>query len=114
MVETLLGVQIISFAFAAFMAHNAFTHYKKGNVSKKEFMLWEIIWVVFCYFALFPRVLDPILAKLFITRAMDLLMIVAFMILAYIGVQNHVGVKSLQKQIEQLVRKNTLTNAKKK
>jgi len=57
--------------------------------------------------------LDPILEKLFVTRAMDLLFIVSFMILAYMGFQNHVGIRSLQKHVEQLTRDRALGKARK-
>ncbi len=114
MVEALLGIQIIAVLFAFFMLYLAFMHYKRGNLGKNEFFGWCIVWLLFIYFALFPRILDPLLARLFVTRAMDLLMIVAFMILAYLGFVNHVGIKSLQEQIERIVRKQAITNARQK
>ena len=114
MVETLIGIQIISLMFAGFMLYVVFTHYKRGNVSRSEFLTWCVIWLVFIYFALFPKILDPVLSKLFVTRAMDLLMIVAFMVLAYLGFQNHVGIRSLQREFEQLVRTKAIKNVQKK
>lgn len=112
MVETFVGIQIIAFSFALFMIYVSFLHYKQGNLKRYEFLCWLLLWLFFIYFALFPKVLDPILAKLFIVRRMDLLMIVAFMILAYLGFQNHIGVKSLQRQIEIIIRKRAHKNGK--
>ena len=112
MVEALLGIQIIASLFALFMSYIAFLHHKKGNLSNFEFIFWLFLWSVFIYFALFPKVLDPILATLFVTRAMDLLMIFAFMILGYLGFQNHISIKSLQRQVEILSRKYAIKNAK--
>ncbi|OGC92147.1 hypothetical protein A3D85_01945 [Candidatus Amesbacteria bacterium RIFCSPHIGHO2_02_FULL_47_9] len=114
MVEALLGIQIIAVMFAAFMLYVAFVHRKQGNITRREFVYWLLVWVSFTYFALNPRILDPILARLFVTRAMDLLSIVAFMILAYLGFQNHVGIKSLQRQIEEISRNIAYKNAKTK
>lgn len=113
MVEAFLGIQIIATLFAVFMLYVAFVQLKRGNLNRLEFLFWSFLWSVFIYFALFPRVLDPILTRLFVTRAMDLLMIVAFMILGYLGFQNHIGVKTLQKQIEILIRNQAIKNAKK-
>jgi hypothetical protein len=45
---------------------------------------------------------------------MDLLMVIAFMILAFIGFQNHVSNRRMERKIEELVRKEALKNAKKK
>jgi hypothetical protein len=110
MVEALLGIQIVAVTFSLFMLYLAFVHHKRRNIDQKEFIFWLVVWLLFIYFALFPRVLDPLLASLFVTRAMDLLSIAAFMILAYLGFQNHVGVKSLQREIERLVRTIALKN----
>ena len=112
--SALFGVQTISIFFALFMLYVSWIHFKKGNIENKEFTLWFAIWIVFIYFALFPRTLDPVLSQLFVTRAMDLLMIVAFMILAYLGFQNHVGIKSVQKQVRILVRHQALKKANRK
>jgi hypothetical protein len=112
MVNALLGVQLITVMFAIFMMYVAFWHYKQSNIGAQEIVFWIFIWLVFIYFAIFPRVLDPILAKLYIARAFDLLTVVAFMILAYLGFQNHVGIKDLQRRIEQLVRANAVKNVK--
>lgn len=112
MVEAFLGIQIIAVCFAGFMLYVTFLHYKRQNINRPEFVFWLIIWIIFIFFTLFPKVLDPILTDLFVTRAMDLLSIVAFMILAYLGFQNHVGIKSLQRKIDSLVRDLTLKNAR--
>lgn len=113
MVETLLGIQIIAICFAAFMLYVAFLHFKKGNISQLEFVFWLTVWTAFIFFTLNPRVLDPILAELFVTRAMDLLMISAFMILGYLGFTNHVGIKTLQREMRRLVSESAKKNAKK-
>lgn len=112
MVEAFLGIQIISISFAAFMLYVAFLHRKRGNLNKAEYSFWLLLWSVFIVFALFPKVLDPVLAKLFVTRAMDLLMISAFMILAYLGFMNHVGIKNLQNQIRKIVSQKAIKKAR--
>jgi len=114
MVEAFLGIQIISVCFAGFMLYVTFLHSKRGNLNKLEFYLWTFLWLAFVYFALFPKVLDPVLAQLFVTRTMDLLMISAFMILAYLGFMNHVGIKNLQNQIRKMVSQKAIKKASKK
>ncbi len=114
MVETLLGIQIVTVLFSLFMLYVAFLHYKQKNIILIEFLFWITVWGIFIYFTLDPKVLDPLLAKLFISRTMDFLMLIAFMLLTFLGFQNHMGVKNLQKEIERLVRKQTLKNAKRK
>jgi len=113
MVEAFLGIQVISILFALFMIYIAFLQFKRRNLQGKEFAFWLFIWLTFIFFALVPQVFTPILAKIFVARAMDILMIVAFMVLAYLGFQNHIGVKCLQKEIQQLVRQQAIKKANK-
>lgn len=114
MVEAFLGIQIISISFALFMLYIAFLQFKRGNLNPKEFTFWVSIWLIFIFFALVPQVFTPLLDRIFIARAMDIIMIGAFMILAYLGFQNHIGVKGLQKQIQNLVRKDAIKKTNKR
>lgn len=114
MVETLLGIQIVALAFCLFMLYLTFVHYKRKNLGSGEFIFWVLAWCTVLFFALFPRVLDPVISRLFVTRVLDLVMLGGFVILSYLGFQNHIGIKDLQKRVEQLVRKQTLNDAKKK
>ena len=113
MVEAFLGIQVLSVSFAIFMLYIAFLQFKRNNLNIKEFSFWLIVWLLFIFFALVPGVFTPLLAKIFIARAMDIIMIGAFMILAYLGFQNHIGVKGLQKQIQDLVREKAIKKTKK-
>ena len=96
------------------MLYITFLHFKRSNLAGYEFIFWVLAWSGFIIFTIRPGLLDPILDKLFITRAMDLLMIGAFMILSYLGFQNHIGVKNTQKKLESLIRQLSLKENDKK
>jgi hypothetical protein len=113
MVNALLGIQIIAISFAFFMLYITTLHFKRGQVKKTEYLFWLLVWSAFILFTLFPKVLDPLLAKIFVTRAMDLLMIWAFMILSYLGYVNHIGIKDVQRRVERLVSDEAKKKAKK-
>lgn len=113
MVNALLGIQIIAISFACFMVYITTLHFKRNMMGRIEYIFWFIVWGAFISFTLFPRVLDPLLAKIFVTRAMDLLMIWAFMILAYLGYQNHIGVKDVQRRVGKIVSDEAKKKAKK-
>jgi len=113
MVNALLGIQIIAISFAFFMLYITTLHYKRGQIKKMEYLFWFVVWGAFVGFTLFPRILDPLLAKIFVTRAMDLLMIWAFMILSYLGYINHIGIKDVQRRVERLVSEDAKKKAKK-
>ena len=113
MVNALLGIQIIAISFAVFMLYITTLHSNRGQIKKTENIFWLLVWGTFILFTLFPRVLDPLLAKIFVTRAMDLLMIWAFMILSYLGYINHIGIKDVQKRVEKIVSDEAKKKAKK-
>lgn len=113
MVNALLGIQIIAISFAFFMVYITTLHFKRRIMGKPEYLFWFIVWAAFISFALFPRILDPLLAKIFVTRAMDLLMIGSFMILAYLGYMNHIGIKDLQRRLREITTIDAKNKAKK-
>lgn len=114
MVEAFLGIQIVASSFSMLMLFLAFTQYKRKNIGTGEFVFWVFCWVAVIFFAFFPRILDPIVGGRFVARALDAVMIVAFIILTYLGFQNHIGVKSLQKEIETLVREMAIKEKNKR
>lgn len=114
MVEAFLGIQILALSFSMLMLFLSFTQFKRKNIGSPEFIFWVICWTLVIFFAFFPRTLDPIVGGKFVARALDAVMLVAFIILSYLGFQNHIGVKSLQKEIETLVREMAIKEKKKK
>jgi hypothetical protein len=110
----ILGVQIIAVLFAIFMLYVAFLHWKRKDINGKEIFFWGVLWLGFIVITLFPDILQNITEKLFFTRVMDFLMVIAFMILAFLGFQNHVSNRKMERKIEELVRKEALKDAKKK
>ncbi len=113
----IITLQLVLLAFALFMAYSLFLHWKKKNISNKFFIVWLMIFVVFIFLALFPKVLEPLLRELFLVRVMDLGMIGTFMILSYVTIENNIKIKNLETRMEKLVRKisvKTVRNERKK
>lgn len=101
----IIGVQIFLLGFAFFMVYVLYLHWKKNNVSNLMFGVWSVIWFIFVFFVLVPKTLEPLIKDLFIVRVMDLGMIVAFMILTYVTIENNIVVKKTKDELEKLVRK---------
>lgn len=110
----IIGVQIIAILFAIFMLYVAFLHWKRKDFNGGEILFWTVLWLGFIIITLFPDILQEITKKLFFTRVMDLLMVIAFMILAFLGFQNHVSNRRMEKKIEELVRKEAKREGVKK
>lgn len=110
---SILGVQIIAVLFAIFMIYVAFLHFKRKDINGGEIFFWTFLWLGFIVITLFPNILQNLTKLLFFTRVMDLLMVAAFMILAFLGFQNHVSNRRMEKKIEELVRKEATKEIKK-
>lgn len=108
----IIGVQLILLAFAFFMVYVLYLHWKKKNISNKMFGVWGFIWLIFIFFSLFPNFLQPIIKDLFIVRVMDLGMIMAFMVLTYVTIENNIKIKKYEEQIEKLVRELSIKKIK--
>ena len=108
----IITLQLILLAFAIFMVYSLFLHWKKKDISNNLFFFWVIIFSLFVFIAIFPKVLEPLLKELFLVRVMDLGMIGAFMILTYITIENNIKIKNLEIKIEKLVRKISLKKIK--
>ena len=109
---SIIGVQIIAILFAIFMIYVAFLHWKRKDINGGEIFFWTFLWLGFIIITLFPNILQNLTKLLFFTRVMDLLMVIAFMILALFGFLNHVSNRRMEKKIEELIRKEAKREAK--
>jgi hypothetical protein len=105
-------LQILLIGFVILMMYSLFLHWKRHEISKRVFVFWGVIFAVFVFLTVFPKILEPILKELFIVRLMDLAMIGSFMILTYLTIENNIKIKSLDRKIEMLVRKISIKKTK--
>lgn len=110
----IIGVQIIAVLFAFFMIYVSFLHWKRKDLSGGEIFFWVILWAGFIIVAFFPNILQSVSQVLFFARVLDLLMISAFMILAFLGFRNYVSNKKTEKKIEELVQQEAIKSVKRK
>ncbi len=108
-----ITLQLVLLAFALLMIYSLFLHWKKKNISDKFFFSWLIIFVVFVFLAMFPKILEPLMKELFIIRVMDLGMIGTFMILTYVTIENNIKIKNLESKMEKMIRKIAIEKIKK-
>ena len=107
------AIQLILVPFAIFMIYVAFIHYKKRFILLESFLFWFSLWIAFSLFALFPQILNPLVRRFQFLRALDLLMIVAFMILVIMNYSNFLFQRKLDQKLERLVEKMTTISIKK-
>jgi hypothetical protein len=100
----ILGVRLVLVAFGSFMIYVLFLRWKKRNVSNKFFGVWLLAWIIYLFFSIFPQLLDLLTKELFIVLVMDVAMIVTFMVLGYVRVENNIMKNQMEKKIEEFVR----------
>jgi len=99
------GVQLILLGFDLFMVYVLYLHWKKREISHLMFGAWIIIWGMFLILVAFPKILQPYLNNMFTLNVVDLIMVVAFMVLTYVTIENNIKIRNYEEKIEKVVRK---------
>ncbi len=100
-----LGIQIAGICFGLFMIYYSFLHYKRKEITAREFIFWIILWTIFSYIALFPQALDFMVERLQLSRTMDLLIIVGFMALTLMFIYIYNIMRRNQRKLEEIVQR---------
>lgn len=86
------------------------TRYMKGKNSFVTVVLWSIFWIVVSLFAIFPDI-SITFARLFgITRGLDFIIILVFVILFYTILKLYFIVDKMQNNLNTLVKEVALNN----
>ena len=86
------------------------TRYLKGKNSFATVVLWSVFWIVVSLFAIFPNI-SIIFARLFgITRGLDFIILLVFVILFYTVLKLYFIVDKMQNNLNTLVKEVALNN----
>jgi len=86
------------------------TRYLKGKNSFATVVLWSIFWIVVSLFAIFPNI-SITFARLFgITRGLDFIILLVFVILFYTVLKLYFIVDKMQNNLNTLVKEVALNN----
>lgn len=108
----ILGLQIIGILFSLIMVYFALLHHKKGHLNGMEIASWIIIWVLVILIVIFPEVVRIYANSFAVSRVLDLLIAGAFIVLFVMVSSAYIRVSTLEKRIEELVRKLALKEKK--
>ncbi|HLD72117.1 MAG TPA: DUF2304 domain-containing protein [Candidatus Nanoarchaeia archaeon] len=106
--NTTFWIQLLGVIFGLGMTYFTFVRYKRKELSKSEFLVWQGCWAVLIFVALIPSILDPIIAPLNFYRRLDFFVVVGFFVLLSLCFYNYNSMKRIEKKIEVLVRKEAL------
>ena len=105
MIPGILGIQILGILFGLFMIYYVFLHYKRKELTIKEYLFWIILWVLFIILTLFPWILKPLVQSIGFARTMDFFIVAGFMFLIGSLFYIYLLVRGNQKKLEDIVRK---------
>ena len=109
-----MAVQLLGLIVGLAAIHLTYLYYRRAQFTKRELIFWLLLWLVFIFIALFPKSVSPIIGYLGLTRTMDLIMIVAFVILFILAFHNYFINRQQQRKLEKLVRDLALRDLDKK
>lgn len=108
----ILGVQIFGAFFGLFIMYISFVFMKRNEFTNNEWGFWTIFGLSIVFLSAFPRILDPVVQTLNMSRKMDLLIIFGFIFLIGTAFYNYIVARRTQKKIEELVRKIAMKGIK--
>ncbi len=84
--------------------------YMKGKNSFSTVLLWSIFWIVVSIFSLFPNLSTSFASAFGITRGLDFIIILVFVILFYTVLKLYFIVDKMQGNLNKIVKEVALQN----
>jgi hypothetical protein len=110
----ILGLQFIAIIFSFLMIYLALLNKKRNEIDTSEFISWVVIWSLTIFVVIFPELLRSFAQRFFITRLFDLMVVGGFVLVIAMVTRAYLGVKRMEKKLENLIRKEALKNVKEK
>jgi hypothetical protein len=104
----MIQLQLLSLLFALAMVYWTWSSYQRRTIRLPELVLWLVVWGGFCAAVLLPGTVGVFLQRLHVNRAMDLFMILGFMLVWVVLFLNHLELRRLQRKLQDLVRELAL------
>jgi len=104
----MIAVQLIGLVVGLAAINMTYLYYKRAEFSKKELVAWLFVWLAFIFVMAFPKSLQPMVGLLGLTRAMDLIMIIAFIVLFFLAFHSYVVNKKQEQKLTKLVQELAL------
>ena len=109
-----LGIQVFGLVFSAFMLYASFLYYKKKEFTLTEWGFWAVFSAAFAAISAFPRILDPVVATLNLSRKLDLFIILGFMFLIAATFYTYTVTRRTDRRMEEVVRNLAIERASRK
>lgn len=84
--------------------------YMKGKNTFITFILWSVFWIMVSVFSLFPHLSNSFASAFGITRGLDFIIILVFVILFYTSLRLYFIVDKMQNDLNTIVKQVALQN----
>lgn len=106
-------LQIIVVLFALFALSRAILRFKDGKITKKELVLWTIVWLAAIVIILMPFTTTFVANILGVARGADVIVYLSIILLFYLVFRIYVKLESLEQDITKVVREVAIKKKKK-
>ena len=107
----MIPIQILGVLFGLAMLYVTYDYYRRKGLDLKDIAGWVVLWCVFILVILFPTALVFISQKLNLTRAIDLIMIVSFVVMIYLIFNLYNRMKKIEQNMEKMIEVIALKDA---
>jgi hypothetical protein len=112
--STTFWIQFLGVIFGLGMLYFSFVKFKRREINTFEFWGWMTVWVVLILVAIFPGILDSIIAPLNFYRRLDFFVVIGFFALLALSFYNYAIVKKVERKMEVFLRNMAIKEHKNK
>ena len=99
----MIPIQILGVLFGLAMLYVTYDYYRRKGLDLKDIAGWVVLWCVFILVILLPTALLFVSKKLNLTRAIDSIMIVSFVVMIYLVFNLYNRIKKIERNMEKMV-----------
>lgn len=108
----MIPIQILGVLLGLAMLYVTYDYYKRKGLELKDIAGWVVLWCTFILVVLFPAVLLFVSKKLNLSGAIDVIMVVSFVVMIYLIFNLYNRIKKIEWNTEKMVEVIALNDAK--
>lgn len=106
----MIYVQVLGVLFALAMIYVSHLHFRRGDFTKRSFLLWISVWVVFMALVIFAGSIGKFSVEVLkFSRFMDFVMVLGMAFVAVVTFMNYSSLSRMKRRLEQAVREQALS-----
>lgn len=103
-------IQILIVLFIVYVFGRMLKKFRKGELSRREFIWWSILWSVIITATLLPKTTDIVANFLGVGRGYDLSVYISIIILFYLMFRMMIKIDQIDRNITKIVRKISISD----